>query len=63
MPNRAVLTVPGTDRAELERRARDRGASRVADRAGIVLLAAERLTRPQIAERTGCTEPTMIKWR
>ena len=28
-----------------------------------MLLAAEGLTGPQIAERTGCTEPTVIKWR
>jgi transposase len=28
-----------------------------------VLLAAEGLTGPQIAERVGCTEPTVIKWR
>ena len=50
--------------ARLERRARDRGAeARVAERARIVLLAAEGLTGPQIAERVGCTEPTVIKWR
>jgi transposase len=35
----------------------------VAERARIVLLAAEGLTGPQIAERVGCTEPTVIKWR
>ena len=65
MPNRVrILTVPDADRAELERRARDRGApARVAERARIVLLAAEGLTGPQIAERAGCTEPTVIKWR
>jgi transposase len=65
MPNRVrVLTVPNSDRAELERRARDRGAAaRVAERARIVLLAAEGLTGPQIAERVGCTEPTVVKWR
>jgi len=28
-----------------------------------VLLAADGLTGPQIAERTGCAEPTVIKWR
>jgi transposase len=28
-----------------------------------VLLAADGLTGPQIAERAGCTEPTVIKWR
>jgi transposase-like protein len=65
MPNRVrTLTVPGADRAKLERRARDRGAeARVAERARIVLLAADGLTGPQIAERVGCTEPTVVKWR
>ena len=65
MPNRVrILTVPDADRAKLERRVRDRGApARVAERARIVLLAAEGLTGPQIAERVGCTEPTVVKWR
>jgi transposase len=65
MPNRVrILTVPDADRARLERRLRDRGApARVAERARIVLLAAEGLSGPQIAERVGCTEPTVIKWR
>jgi len=65
MPNRVrILTIPDSDRAKLEKRARDRGApARVAERARIVLLAAEGLTGPQIAERVGCTEPTVIKWR
>ena len=65
MPNRVrILTVTDADRAKLEKRARDRGApARVAERARIVLLSAEGLTGPQIAERVGCTEPTVIKWR
>jgi transposase len=65
MPNRVrVLTVPDGDRLKLERRVRDRGApARVAERARIVLLAANGLTGPQIAERVGCTEPTVVKWR
>jgi transposase len=65
MPNRVrVLTVPDSDRAELERRARSKGVpARVVERAQIVLLAADGLTGPQIAERAGCTEPTVIKWR
>ena len=65
MPNRVrILTVPDADRAELERRARARGEpGRVAERARIVLLAADGLTGPQIAERAGCSEPTVIKWR
>jgi len=43
MPNRVrILTLTDADRAKLERRARDRGAqARVAERARIVLLAAE----------------------
>ena len=65
MPNRVrVLTVPDVDRAELERRARSKGApARVVERARIVLLAADGLTGAQIAGRAGCTEPTVIKWR
>src|SRR5258706_3844307 len=65
MPNRVrIVTVTDADRVMLERRARDRGAeARVAERARIVLLAAEGLTGPQIVERVGCTEPTVIKWR
>jgi transposase len=65
MPNHVrVLTVPDADRAELERRARSKGApARVVERARIVLLAAGGLTGPQIAERAGCTEPTVVKWR
>ena len=56
--------MPDADRAELERRARSKGApARVAERARIVLLAADRLTGAQIAERAGCTEPTVVKWR
>jgi transposase len=65
MPNRVrILTVTDSDRARLERMARDRGApARVAERARIVLLSAEGLTGPQIAERVGCSEPTVVKWR
>ena len=65
MHNRVrVLTMPDADRAELERRARAKGApARVAERARIVLLAAAGLTCAQIAERAGCAEPTVIKWR
>jgi transposase-like protein len=65
MPNRVrIVTVPDGERAKLERRVRDRGVeARVAERARIVLLAADGLTGPQIAERVGCTEPTVVKWR
>src|ERR1700729_3780245 len=65
MPNRVrILTVPEADRVKLERRARDRGApARVAERARIVLLAADGLTGQQIAERAGGTEPRGIRGR
>jgi transposase len=65
MPNRVrVLTVPESDQAELLRRLQDRDVpARAAERARIVLLAAGGLTGPQIAALTGCTEPTVIKWR
>src|ERR1022692_1269377 len=65
MPNRLrILTVPDADRAELERRARARGEpGRVAERARMVLLAADGLTGPQIAERAGSSGPTVVKWR
>src|ERR1700745_4128443 len=65
MPNHVrILTVPDSDRAELEQRARSKGVpARVVERARIVLLAADGLTGAQIAERAGCTEPTVIKWR
>src|SRR5258706_460086 len=65
MPNRVrILTVADADRARLDRMARDRGApARVAERARNGLLSAEGLTGPQIAERGGCTEPTVGKWR
>ncbi|MGH3119973.1 MAG: helix-turn-helix domain-containing protein [Streptosporangiaceae bacterium] len=33
------------------------------ERARMVLLAADGLTGAQIADRAGCTEPTVIKWR
>jgi transposase len=65
MPNRVrVLAVRDQDRTELERRARSKAEpARVAQRARIVLLAEQGLTGPQIAERVGCTEPTVITWR
>jgi transposase len=65
MPNRVrVLAVRDQDQMELERRARSKAEpARVAQRARIVLLAEQGLTGPQIAERVGCTEPTVITWR
>ena len=65
LPNRVhILTISDADRVKLERRAQDRSApARVAGRARIVLLSADGLTGPQIADRVGCTEPTVVKWR
>jgi transposase len=65
MPNRVrVLAVDDRDRAELERRARSKAEpARVVQRARIVLLAEQGLTGPAIADRVGCTEPTVITWR
>ena len=65
MPNRVrILEVSESDRAVLQRRVRDRGApARDVMRARIVLLSAQGLTGPQIAERVGCTEPTVVSWR
>ena len=40
-----------------------RGPARAAERPRIVLLAANGLTGAQIAERAGCTEPAVIRWR
>jgi transposase len=65
MPNRVrVLEIAESDRAVLERRVRDRGAlARDVARARIVLLSGQGLTGSQIAERVGCTEPTVVLWR
>jgi len=65
MPNQAmVVTVPEGDREELERRVRSRtAAARDVQRARIVLLAAQGLAGVVIAERVGCSEPTVILWR
>ncbi|WP_143448888.1 IS630 family transposase [Kineosporia sp. A_224] len=51
-------------RTELRRRVRAEGLpAREVERARIVLLAAEGLSGVQIAERVGCSEPTVIRWR
>ena len=56
--------MPDADRAELKRRARSKGApARVVERVRIILLAAGGLTGAQIADRAGCTEPMVVKWR
>jgi transposase len=65
MPNRVrVLAVRDQDRVELERRARSKAEPvRVAQRARIVLLSSEGLSGPAIAQRVGCSEPTVVLWR
>jgi transposase len=65
MPNRVlILEVSRHERAELERRVRDRGApAREVQRARIVLLSTQGLSGPEIAQRVGCTEPTVVLWR
>jgi transposase len=65
MPNRVrIVAVRDNERVELERRARSKAEpARVAQRARIVLLAEQGLTGPQIAERVGCSEPTVVLWR
>jgi transposase len=58
------ITVSAEDRAELGRIV---GASssevRLVERARIVLAAAEGLKGLEIADRVGCSEPTVVKWR
>ncbi len=58
------ITVSAEDRAELERIV---GASssevRLVERARIVFAAAEGLKGLEIADRVGCSEPTVVKWR
>jgi len=65
MPNRVrTLTVTDEQRAELRRRVRAKGApAREAERARIVLLAGEGVPGVEIADRVGCSEPTVIRWR
>jgi transposase len=59
-----MVAVREADRAELERRARSKAEpARVAQRARIVLLAEQGLTGPEIAQRVGCSEPTVVLWR
>jgi transposase len=65
MPNRVrVLAVRDQDQAELERRSRSKAEpARVVQRARIVLESAKGLSGPAIAERVGCSEPTVVLWR
>ena len=65
MPNRVrILEISESDRVVLGRRVRDRGApARDVQRARIVLLSTQGMTGPEVAERVGCTEPTVVLWR
>jgi DNA-directed RNA polymerase specialized sigma24 family protein len=56
------IEVSVEDRAELERIVRAVSSEvRLVERARIVLAAAEGLKGLEIAERVGCTEPTVVK--
>lgn len=65
MANRIkTVTVPASDRAELERRVRSQtGSARYARRARIVLLAAEGRPAAEIVELVGCSVNTAATWR
>ncbi len=58
------IGVSAEDRAELERIVRAVSSEvRMVERARIVLCAAEGLKGAEIAERVGCSRPTVVKWR
>ena len=58
------IEVSDEDRVELERMVRASSSEvRMVERARIVLAAAEGLKGVEIAERVGCCEPTVVKWR
>jgi transposase len=66
MANRPApaLVLRDGDRAELERLTRaSAGAAGLAQRARIVLLAAQGVSNTAIAERVGVSRPTVISWR
>jgi transposase len=65
MPNRVrVVQLRPGDRAALEARVRAKSApARTVERARIVLLSADGLPGREIAERVGCSEPTVVAWR
>ena len=65
MANRVrTLLLTDDQRAVLLRQARAKGSpARVVERARIVLLAADGVPGVEIAERVGCSEPTVIRWR
>ena len=58
------VEVSDEDRCELERIVRAVSSEvRMVERARIVLAAAEGMTGKEIAERVGCSLPTVVKWR
>jgi transposase len=58
------IEVSAQDRAQLERIVRAPSSEvRMVERARIVLCAGEGLNGEQIAERVGCSKPTVVKWR
>jgi transposase len=64
MAGAALLTLSEGDRGRLEALTRSASARpSLAQRARIVLLAAEGLTNTEIARRTGTTRPTVVNWR
>jgi transposase len=59
-----TLLLTDDQRVVLLRQARAKGSpARVVERARIVLLAAEGVPGMEIAERVGCSEPTVVRWR
>ena len=65
MANRVkILDLSARQREELQRRVRTKSApARSVERARIVLLSAEGYSGVEIAERVGCSEPTVVLWR
>jgi transposase len=59
-----TLALTDEQRVVLLRRTRSKGSpARMVERARIVLLAADGVPGLEIAERVGCSEPTVIRWR
>jgi transposase len=59
-----VLSVSEADAGVLRQRMRSKSApAKVVERARIVLLAGEGLAAQTIAERVGCSRPSVVKWR
>ena len=61
---RALLTVSGEDREVLVRWSkRPTSPHSIAQRARIVLLAADGLSNNEVADKVGCNQATVVKWR